>query len=343
MTFDRLINLFREDYILNPKYRNDEREIIEKYGRIFSFDKIDELKLEDFSNFLDFSENKHWDGLQRNKKILISNFSQIKEGLKILLDESRDLVERLNILINKDSNYIKGMNKGTLTPILHVVFPKKYGVYNNKTINAMNELGFLNQDFRKAKSFGEKYKILNDILLEKSNLFNLTLWQLDYFWHYYLVEYKGFNDFFRPLIANDAEENYENKTIEVNILRRIRETIMVSELKKKYDYRCQICGKRIKLYINGEDRFYVEGHHLQPLSQKHKGPDTKENIIILCPNHHVEFDYDNMAIDPKDNTTILHKNQNNDFHNKKIQLKHKISSEFIKYHYKIFSGADFTR
>lgn len=34
---------------------------------------------------------------------------------------------------------------------------------------------------------------------------------------------------------------------------------------------------------------YAEGAHIRPLSTR-GGPDTEENLLCLCPNHHVSFD-----------------------------------------------------
>ncbi|MBC8101367.1 MAG: HNH endonuclease, partial [Cytophagales bacterium] len=30
--------------------------------------------------------------------------------------------------------------------------------------------------------------------------------------------------------------------------------------------------------------------HIRPLGQPHNGPDTTDNILCLCPNHHLLFD-----------------------------------------------------
>ena len=35
---------------------------------------------------------------------------------------------------------------------------------------------------------------------------------------------------------------------------------------------------------------YAEGAHIKPLGKPHNGPDEVENILCLCPNHHVLFD-----------------------------------------------------
>lgn len=52
-------------------------------------------------------------------------------------------------------------------------------------------------------------------------------------------------------------------------------------LKTLYEYRCQICGKRI-----GEDygSHVIEAHHISPFV-KSLNNDMK-NIMIVCPNHH---------------------------------------------------------
>jgi len=40
-------------------------------------------------------------------------------------------------------------------------------------------------------------------------------------------------------------------------------------------------------------------HHIRPLGRPHDGPDEPENILVLCPNHHTDFDYGRLTVDPK--------------------------------------------
>ena len=55
------------------------------------------------------------------------------------------------------------------------------------------------------------------------------------------------------------------------------------------------------------DRLYAEVHHIMPRN-KHNGPDVRENMLVLCPNHHVEFDFGVLCIDPKSQPyEFLHK------------------------------------
>lgn len=64
-----------------------------------------------------------------------------------------------------------------------------------------------------------------------------------------------------------------------------RDNKTIAELKIIRGFKCQICSKQI-LKKNGG--FYVEASHITPKSKK--GLEAPDNILILCPNHHKEFD-----------------------------------------------------
>jgi putative restriction endonuclease len=83
------------------------------------------------------------------------------------------------------------------------------------------------------------------------------------------------------------------------VQRIIRDTVLSKSLKEHYNYECQICGEIIKT-ANG---FYAEAAHITPLGAPHNGPDVWENILCLCPNHHVMFDLGTFSI--KDDYTII--------------------------------------
>ncbi len=139
----------------------------------------------------------------------------------------------------------------------------------------------------------------------------------------------------------DVKEDYSLSAVDLEeppnkyktvVDRIIRDTSLIRELKVIYQDKCQICEKKIKL----KDKNYSEGHHLQPLGGIHDGLDIKENIIILCPNHHAEFDYGAIAINPY-SSQIEHVNVNNGFIGKKPILKHNIDFKYFQYHFeKIF-------
>ncbi|MEU3820573.1 HNH endonuclease [Streptomyces sp. NPDC030392] len=70
------------------------------------------------------------------------------------------------------------------------------------------------------------------------------------------------------------------------ISRIVRDTALTARLKRLHDDCCQVCGLRL------ETRFgaYSEAAHIRGLGRPHHGPDEPSNVIVLCPNHHVQFD-----------------------------------------------------
>lgn len=120
------------------------------------------------------------------------------------------------------------------------------------------------------------------------------------------------------------------------VSRTVRDTKMSRNLKLSYNHICQICGRTITL-PNGKR--YAEGHHLQPLGGSHDGLDIAENLLILCPFHHTEFDYGAIAIHPE-SLKIKHIDQNN-IHNgtDPAYYRSDLGKGFLEYHYKnIFSN-----
>ena len=109
-----------------------------------------------------------------------------------------------------------------------------------------------------------------------------------------------------------------------------RDYAAVNELKARYDYRCQICGMTIDL---GGGRSYCEGHHLRPLGRDHDGSDDVSNVVILCPNHHTEFDYFLFAI--LDFTgkkrAVEHMYRELERNERSITIKHRIARENVDY------------
>ena len=88
--------------------------------------------------------------------------------------------------------------------------------------------------------------------------------------------------------ADLPERAYEASRVLTQVNRIIRDTEISRRVKALYAYRCQICGYTIDL---GSGKLYAEAHHIMPLGSKHNGPDIVENIMCVCPNHHVLLDY----------------------------------------------------
>lgn len=119
---------------------------------------------------------------------------------------------------------------------------------------------------------------------------------------------------------------------------RLRCTLLVVELKKRYRGICQVCRKPVVLTAK---HFYAEGHHLRPLGAPHLGPDVPGNIIVLCPNHHVMFDRGVATIIPG---SLMVRHRVDGVFPKGARLRvepwHELNPKLIEYHhYNVFEAA----
>ena len=79
-----------------------------------------------------------------------------------------------------------------------------------------------------------------------------------------------------------------------------RDNKTIAQIKKLRGKKCQICGHYILQKDGGK---YVEAAHITAKSEK--GVERPHNILILCPNHHKEFDYGEKKIIEHTNYKII--------------------------------------
>jgi HNH endonuclease len=117
-------------------------------------------------------------------------------------------------------------------------------------------------------------------------------------------------------IAIDIQVPSEEPGRETIILNRIiRDTKLSLEVKNIYKHRCQLCSHRLE-FDNGQG--YAEAHHIRPLGSPHNGPDSRDNILCVCPNCHAKLDFGGMLLDPRKINTDIN--------------AHDIRQEYIEYH-----------
>jgi len=114
--------------------------------------------------------------------------------------------------------------------------------------------------------------------------------------------------------AADLKEPEEAKRMKTEVYRILRDTILARTLKEMHQNQCQVCGESLQL---SEGTAYSEAHHIKPLGKPHNGPDIAANILVLCPNHHVLYDYGALWLD---------------FHDLHHHPHHLIGAEFVNYH-----------
>ena len=128
-----------------------------------------------------------------------------------------------------------------------------------------------------------------------------------------------------PINSHSNDEDSKER-IGHTIYQLKRNSKLSKLLKEHYSFRCQVCGKSISI----ENENYAEVHHIRPRN-RYSGDDVWENMIVLCPNHHVEFDYGVLFLNPS-NFHLVHK-FDSEINGKKITVKppHVIGREYAEF------------
>jgi len=181
MELQEAIQAVKQRYQTNIQKSMEEKNVIQKYGFMFHPNNLDNLTAEDFKSFLLIKNNKHWTGIHRQGNMITSDMEKLKSTLKLLLNESKPIKERLDKILPKGRPLmIRGLGRAVLTPILLVVYPNKYCVYNNIVEDGMKALGiypsFSNENF------AERYVKINEIINNLAKENGLSLWQMDEVW-----------------------------------------------------------------------------------------------------------------------------------------------------------------
>lgn len=95
-------------------------------------------------------------------------------------------------------------------------------------------------------------------------------------------------------VAIDIEASSQPERVKQETYRILRDTALARMVKESNQYKCQICSQTLKLSDNSP---YAEAHHIMPLGAPHNGPDVRNNILCVCPNHHVLLDYGAIKLD----------------------------------------------
>lgn len=173
---ERLRNIctnWRSDGTL-AKILSARDNVLGRYQPIFSHEHIPEMTETEFRSFLSFENNQHWTGLHRHAPQLTADMDRLRETLLTLLDPDLPLIERFDGSLGR----VKGFGKALATAILTIVYPQDYGVWNNTSEAALKVLG-LWPHFERGSSMGQRYELLNQVLVELAQDLEVDLWTLD--------------------------------------------------------------------------------------------------------------------------------------------------------------------
>lgn len=102
-------------------------------------------------------------------------------------------------------------------------------------------------------------------------------------------------------ILADLEKTKETDSEEIVVNHKTykRDNKTIAQIKILRDFKCQLCGTQI---MKKDGSFYIEAAHIK--AKHKKGCETLDNILLLCPNHHKEFDFGLLVIKKHMKTSI---------------------------------------
>ncbi|MER5952366.1 HNH endonuclease [Streptomyces sp. NPDC001893] len=108
--------------------------------------------------------------------------------------------------------------------------------------------------------------------------------------------------------------------------RIVRDTELAARVKQLHDDRCQVCGLQLPTRFGT----YSEAAHIRGLGRPHQGPDKLSNLLVLCPNHHVQFDALAIYIDARG--TVRTATDDSPIGELRRQPAHHIHEAHLRYH-----------
>ena len=111
-----------------------------------------------------------------------------------------------------------------------------------------------------------------------------------------------------------------------------RDRQLVDNLKELYDDTCQVCGDR---RLKRPDEGFSHAHHLKPLGRPHNGPDVPENVVVVCPNHHEDFENGTFTVDPESLEVRHFYDDQADGERITTRGEHEIAPRYVWYHNRV--------
>lgn len=224
--------------------------VLERFGPLFRNPAL--MTKQDYLDFLSFDHNHHWTGLERLGRSAANDLNNLRDALSVLVDESLRLSKRFDYA----TSHIDGVSWATLTPILLVAYPDRYGVWNGTSEPEMLARGLL-PAFPRGATAGEKYELINKVLVDLAGDEDIDLWTLDAIWWAEKLERQNTGHYkdtwFKAVweMATQAEQTSKqsngqvvDRTIKNKELRMSKEALItyITELLEETGHRCAISG-----------------------------------------------------------------------------------------------------
>ncbi|UHG90058.1 YDG/SRA domain-containing protein [Spirosoma oryzicola] len=138
-------------------------------------------------------------------------------------------------------------------------------------------------------------------------------------WRFRLIKIKPSTD--SNQVSEEQPTYGQTQRVDTSVSRIVRDSQLSRFIKELYGYHCQVCQRTIETNIGP----YAEAAHIRPLGRPHNGPDVLTNLLCLCPNHHVMFDFGGFSI--ADDLSLL--GVKGKLYNHK---SHVVGIEYLQYH-----------
>lgn len=131
------------------------------------------------------------------------------------------------------------------------------------------------------------------------------------------------------VFAGDVERGTETGPVDrraTTVSRVVRDTALSKRAKELHGDCCQVCGLRLQTRFGT----YSEAAHIRGLGHPHNGPDELPNLLVLCPNHHVQFD--TLAVYVDTGGTVRMTSDGSPVGLLRRHPSHQISESHLRYH-----------
>lgn len=263
-----------------------KEDVLGRFQPEFAQDALDSLAADSFRDFLSFKHNRHWTGLQRATSHVCDDMPRLRSALKHLFDESVPVGERIDRLTQDKTIAVPGISIGILTPLLLVRFPNKYGVRNSKAVSALKTVR-LWPTFPRGSTRGQKYAVLNSLLLQLSHATGLDLWTLDGLWHV-------INEDCQLQVEQDLEQEneeqrafHEGKKMLTSGFQYERDPKARKECIKHHGTVCVVCGFDFYEFCGELGLGFIHVHHVTDVAvQGETIINPRKDLVPVCPNCH---------------------------------------------------------
>jgi hypothetical protein len=136
------------------------------------------------------------------------------------------------------------------------------------------------------------------------------------------------------VLDQEDSDDLVERTVEARS-RQLRRKDLAAAVKTLYNNRCMFCGVQLEV---GRACYYAEAAHIRGLGLPHNGPDKAGNLLVLCPNHHLQFDRGMLRLKKRNGTyVVVSKSPSHPLHETALLLKHDLDEKCVTYHYAWFA------